>query len=242
MIDPAGKVALITGASKGIGRAIAFRFAELGINLSLASRNLELLNNVKSEIDSKFNNKTVIIPTDITKEDQIKNLVDKTLKTFGKIDILVNNAGVGRFKRIDDFTIDDYHFMFELNVKGVFLLTKYVVPYMIKRQSGHIINISSIAGKNGFKTGTLYSATKHAIQGFTWSLREDLKEYKIKVTAVCPGSVVTEFGGKRPDFVEWSLEAEDVAHACYYLVTESDTVNTAEMIIKPRYNPRNISR
>jgi len=114
---------------------------------------------------------------------------------------------------------------------------------MINRKKGQIINISSIAGKNGFKTGTLYSASKHAIQGFTWSLREDVKEFGIKVTVVCPGSVVTGFGGKdmsKVEQVEWSLEPDDVAHAIGFLVTESDTVNTAEIIIKPRYNPRTI--
>ena len=114
---------------------------------------------------------------------------------------------------------------------------------MIKRSDGHIINISSIAGKNGFKTGSLYSASKHAVQGFNWSLREDLKEFGIKVTAVCPGSVVTSFGGKdmnKVSEVDWSIEPEDIAHAIEFLVTESDTVNTAEIIIKPRYNPRTI--
>ena len=111
---------------------------------------------------------------------------------------------------------------------------------MVARESGQIINIASIAGKNGFKTGTLYAASKHAVVGYTWSLREDLKEHKIKVSVICPGSVVTAFGGKQPEKVEWSMEPEDVAHACYYLVSESETVNTAEIIIKPRYNPRKI--
>jgi NADP-dependent 3-hydroxy acid dehydrogenase YdfG len=176
----------------------------------------------------------------MTKEEDIKKLVDYAIKEFGRIDILINNAGIGRFNRIDNFTSSDYDAIFDVNVKGLFLLSKYVVPFMIKEKSGHIINISSIAGKNGFKTGTLYSASKHAVQGFTWSLREDVKEYGIKVTTVCPGSVVTGFSGKKVDYVEWSLEPGDVAHAIGFLVTESDTVNTAEIIIKPRYNPRTI--
>ncbi|MCK5342099.1 MAG: SDR family oxidoreductase, partial [Candidatus Heimdallarchaeota archaeon] len=182
-----------------------------------------------------------ILSTDLTKEEDTKKLVETTLNQFGRIDILVNNAGVGKFKRIDDFTLDDYNFIFDVNVKGLFLLTKNVVPLLIAQKSGHIINISSIAGKNGFKSGTLYSASKHAVQGFTWSLREDIKEYGIKVTAICPGSVVTRFGGKEVDKVEWSLEPEDVAHAVGYLVTESASVNTAEIVIKPRFNPRSIN-
>ncbi|MHA2294278.1 MAG: SDR family oxidoreductase [Candidatus Hodarchaeales archaeon] len=240
-MDFLGKVAIITGASKGIGRAISLKFAENDMKVILAARNTDLLQEVKDEIDQLHKGEAMVIPTDITKEESVKKLVRKTLDTFGKIDVLVNNAGVGLFKRADEFTLDDYHFLFDVNVKGVFLVTKYVVPHMIASESGQIINIASIAGKNGFMMGTLYSASKHAVVGYTWSLREDLKHYKIKVSVVCPGSVVTKFGNMQSEEVEWSMEPEDVAHACYYLVSESDTVNTAEIIIKPRFNPRKIN-
>jgi NADP-dependent 3-hydroxy acid dehydrogenase YdfG len=240
-MDILGKVAIITGASKGIGRAISLKFAENDMKVILAARNTDLLQEVKDEIDQLHKGEAMVIPTDITKEESVKKLVRKTLDTFGKIDVLVNNAGVGLFKRADEFTLDDYHFLFDVNVKGVFLVTKYVVPHMIASESGQIINIASIAGKNGFMMGTLYSASKHAVVGYTWSLREDLKHYKIKVSVVCPGSVVTKFGNMQSEEVEWSMEPEDVAHACYYLVSESDTVNTAEIIIKPRFNPRKIN-
>ncbi len=236
-----GKVVIVTGASKGIGRAISHKLASLDFNLMLVSRDLSSLNKVKSEISSLGGGEIEVLSCDLTQEDEIQNLVEKTLERFEKIDVLVNNAGVGRFKRVDDFTLDDYDFMFDLNVKGLFLLTKYIIPYLITQKSGHVINISSIAGKNGFKSGSLYSASKHAVQGFTWSLREDVKEFGIKVTAVCPGSVLTRFGGKKAENVDWSLEPEDVAHAIGFLVTESDYVNTAEIIIKPRYNPRTVN-
>ena len=234
------KTAIITGASKGIGKAISLIFAANNINVVLAARDRTQLKRVQEEIKEWSKVKSLIVPTDVTNEEQVKYLIQKTIDQFGKIDILVNNAGVGRFKRADEFTLDDYHYMFNVNVKGVFLVVKYVVPHMVARESGQIINIASVAGKNGFKTGTLYAASKHAVVGYTWSLREDLKEHKIKVSVVCPGSVVTAFGGKQPENVEWSMEPEDVAHACYYLVSESETVNTAEIIIKPRYNPRKI--
>ncbi|MHA2294439.1 MAG: SDR family oxidoreductase [Candidatus Hodarchaeales archaeon] len=234
------KVAIITGASKGIGKAIALKFAENGMNVVLAARNEQLLNDLKSEIE-RLDGDALVIPTDVTSEDQVKFLVKKAIDKYRRIDVLVNNAGVGRFKRVDEFTLEDYNYLFDVNMKGLFLVTKYVVPHMLSRESGQIINIASIAGKSGFKMGTLYSATKHAVVGYSWSLREDLKEQKIKVSVVCPGSVVTEFGGKKPDHVEWAMEADDVAHAVMFLVTESDTVNTAEVIIKPRYNPRKIN-
>ena len=235
------RVAIVTGASKGIGRAISHKLATLNMNVILVSRDLSQLDKVKNEIQDLGSGKTISLVADLTKEKEIKTLVKDTINTFGQIDILVNNAGVGKFKRVDDFTIDDYNFIFDINMKGLFLLTKYVVPHLITQKSGHIINISSIAGKNGFKSGSLYSASKHAVQGFTWSLREDIKEFGIKVTAVCPGSVLTQFGGKKTDYVEWSLMPEDVAHAIGYLVTESDSVNTAEIVIKPRFNPRSVN-
>ncbi|MFX1515456.1 MAG: SDR family oxidoreductase [Promethearchaeota archaeon] len=235
------KTAIITGASKGIGKAISLKFAANNINVVLASRNEMQLKQLQDQI-KEYKVKSLIVPTDVTNEAQVKALVQKTINEFGKIDILVNNAGVGRFKRADEFSLEDYNYIFDVNVKGIFLATKYVVPHMVSRESGQIINIASIAGKNGFKTGTLYAASKHAVVGYTWSLREDLKEYKIKVSVICPGSVVTGFGGKKPDIVEWSMEPEDVAHACYYLASESDYVNTAEIIIKPRFHPRKIDR
>ena len=233
------KVAIITGASKGIGKAVALILAENGFKVALAARSEELLQELKSKIDQNGGD-ALVIPTDVSDEESVKQLIQRILEHYGTIDVLVNNAGVGYFARADEFTVDDYDNIFDVNVKGVFLATKYTVPHMISKKSGQIINIASVAGKNGFKSGTLYSASKHAVVGYTWSLREDLKEFGIKVSVVCPGSVVTGFGGKKPDFVEWSLEVEDVAHAVMYLVNESDTANTAEMIVKPRYNPRKV--
>lgn len=233
-----GRVAIITGASRGIGKAISIKLVKRGMKVVLAARNERQLLLVKDEIDKLKKGEAFIIPTDVTKEDDVRYLVKKTLAKFGVIDILINNAGIGIFKRADEFELKDFNQIFDVNVKGVFLLTKYVVPHMIRQKLGQIINISSIAGKNGFKSGTLYAASKHAVMGYTWSLREDVKEYGIKVTVICPGSVLTNFGGKKPNKVEWSMDPEDVAHACDYLVSESENVNTAEIIIKPRYNPR----
>ncbi|MHA2109080.1 MAG: SDR family oxidoreductase, partial [Candidatus Hodarchaeales archaeon] len=124
------KVAIVTGASKGIGRAISHKLASLNIDLMLASRDLSQLEEVKKEILDLGSGKVSILKTDVTKEEEIKRLVEETLTQSKHIDILVNNAGVGKFKRIDDFTLDDYNSLFDVNVKGLFLLTKYVVPHL----------------------------------------------------------------------------------------------------------------
>ncbi|MFW9915317.1 MAG: SDR family oxidoreductase [Candidatus Thorarchaeota archaeon] len=241
-MDPKGKVAIVTGASLGIGRAIALAFASRGMKVVLAARNEEKLQAVAKQIRSDGGDALVCV-TDVTKEEQVRHLIGTTAAHYGTIDVLVNNAGVGRFKLIQDFSLDDYDFMFDVNVKGLFLCTKYAVPHLLdkkgEKEKGKIINIASIAGKTGFKYGTLYSATKFAVVGFTWSLREDLKEKGIAVSAICPGGVNTGFGDSpKSEFVEFALEPEDVAHAAMFLVEESDTANTRELELKPRYKPR----
>jgi 3-oxoacyl-[acyl-carrier protein] reductase len=241
LLHPKGKVAIITGASLGIGRAIALAFASKGMKVVLAARNKENLQAVAEKIRSEGGEALVCV-TDVTEEEQVRNLIETTVGYYGTIDVLVNNAGVGRFKLIQDFSLEDYDFMFDVNVKGLFLCTKHAVPHLLEKgqkEKGKIINIASIAGKTGFKYGTLYSATKFAVVGFTWSLREDLKEKGIAVSTICPGGVNTGFGdAPKSDFVEFALEPEDVAHAAIFLVEESDTANTRELELKPRYKPR----
>ncbi|MFQ5977786.1 MAG: SDR family oxidoreductase [Candidatus Heimdallarchaeota archaeon] len=239
-MDPEGKIAIVTGASLGIGRAIALAFAARGMKVVLAARTKDQLHEIAKQIHSEGGEALVCV-TDVTKEDQVRNLIEATIQKYGTIDVLVNNAGVGRFKPIQDFTLVDYDYMFDVNVKGLFLCTKHAVPHLLAKGKGQIINIASIAGKTGFKTGTLYSATKFATVGLTWSLREDLKEYGIAVSAICPGSVNTSFGDtpkSGDDYIEFALEPEDVAHAAIFLVEESNTANTRELELKPRYKPR----
>ncbi|MHA2497123.1 MAG: SDR family oxidoreductase, partial [Candidatus Hodarchaeales archaeon] len=208
-MDPKGKVAIVTGASIGIGRAIALAFASRGMKVVLAARNEDNLQALAEQIRSDGGEALVCV-TDITKEEQVRNLIETTVKQYGTIDVLVNNAGVGRFKLIQDFSLEDYDFMFDVNVKGLFLCTKYTVPHLLEKDEssrGKIINIASIAGKTGFKYGTLYSATKFAVVGFTWSLREDLKEKGIAVSAICPGGVNTDFGdAPKSEYIEFALE------------------------------------
>lgn len=227
------KTILITGASRGIGKAIALKLFK-NHSLVLFARSKDKLEELEQFI---INNggKCISYTGDVRNEQDVLGVVSKTLETFGTIDVLINNAGLGMYKRIDEFTLAEFKEILEINTVGPFLMTKYVVPHMMAKKQGQIINISSIAGLNGFKGGTAYSASKFGLNGFTESLREDVKEYGIAVTAVCPGGVQTEFGGShnkadRP----FLLEADDVAHTIEYLVNESETANTKLIELKPR--------
>ena len=229
------KVVLITGASKGIGKAIAEEAGKKNI-VSLFSRSEKELKSI-SETLNKQGSKSIFFVGDIKNELDIKNAVQKTIDTYGRIDVLINNAGIGYFKEISEFSYQEFDEIQKVNLYGTFLFSKYVSSYMIKAKSGYIINISSVAGLNGFKTGTAYSASKFAINGFTESLREDLKQYGIGVSVVCPGSVATGFGGldeKKQQGKDYMLEPEDVARTVQYLIDESETANAKLIELKPR--------
>lgn len=236
------KTILITGASKGIGRAIVER---LGINgpdpenkiyhsFILTARSKDKIQELAQKIN-QTGGKAIAIPCDVKNEKEIQNVVEEGLKTFGKIDVLINNAGIGKFKRVDEFNYEEFIEIIQVNLIAPFLFTKYVVPSMIKNKSGQIINISSVAGLNGFKTGTAYSASKFGLNGFTESLREDVKDYGIAVTVICPGGVRTGFGGSDENRIkDFLLEPDDVAHTVEYLIHESETANTKLIELKPR--------
>ncbi len=230
------KVIIITGASRGIGRATALRLGK-SHKVVLVARSEDQLKEIQKEL-AAIGRQSLVMKADVTVEEDVKRVINETLTRFGTIDVLINNAGIGSFKRVDQFSLEEFRHMFEVNVFGTFLFTKYVAPILISKKSGQIINISSVAGLNGFKHGTAYAATKFAVNGFTESLREDLKEYGIAVSVVCPGSVATGFGGrdarqKRLNN-DYLLEPDDVARTIEYLVEESETANTKLIELKPR--------
>jgi len=230
------KVAIVTGASKGIGRAIALSLAKEGVNVVLAARNTELLAVVQKEIH-ETGGKVVMIPTDVTSENSVKNLIIETHKRFDTIDILINNAGVGVFTNVVDMKTDDYEAMMNINLKGVFLCARGVLPTMIKQQSGEIINIASLAGKNSFAGGSVYSATKWGLIGFARSLMLEVREHNIRVVTICPGSVNTNFNDNEKDNLQ-IIQPEDVAETVMFALTMPNRVNVSEIDIRPTIKPR----
>ena len=205
-------VSLITGSSKGIGKAIALMLAKENHNVMLFGRDINALNEVQT---------------------QVKNLgVESELKKYGKIDHLINNAGIGILKKLVDSTQDEFKRQIDVNLIGVYNFTKCVVDNMIERKSGSIINIASLAGKNSFVGGTMYSATKHALLGFTRSLMLELRGYNIRVAAVCPGSVSTEFNPAH-DPKRKILQADDVAETVSLILKLPPRALASEIDLRP---------
>jgi 3-oxoacyl-[acyl-carrier protein] reductase len=231
-----GQVALITGSSRGIGLAIARRLGQLGARVSLCARQKADLERAASELRAA-GIMVLASPADVTRADEVSRLVDETQRTLGPVDILVNNAGVGIFGPFHLQTDENWNRVLDTNLKSVFLTSRAVAPEMIRRKSGHMINISSLAGKSTFANGAIYCASKWGLLGLTGCMAEELRAHGIRVSAICPGTVATEFSphvGKDPSKM---LQPDDVAHAVAALVTQSPGSFISEVQIRPTQKP-----
>jgi NAD(P)-dependent dehydrogenase (short-subunit alcohol dehydrogenase family) len=229
---PSGNVALVTGGSRGIGRAIAHRLAKLGASVAICGRDRAALEESAAGLE-KLGARSFFQVTDVTNAAQVAELVAKTEATLGPITILVNNAGIGLFGAVQEKTEADWDRVLNTNLKSAFLVSRAVVPSMIRRGSGDIINISSLAGKNTFAGGGIYCASKWGLMGLSGCMMEDLREHGIRVSVICPGSVGTEFSGRRPKDLSKALSPEDVAHAVEAIVTQRPGSFLSEIHLRP---------
>src|SRR5215467_13509192 len=214
-----GSVALVTGGSRGIGRAAALRLATLGASVAICARDRTALENSAAELE-KLGGRWLSRHVDVTNAGQVAELVSKTEAQLGPISILINNAGVGLFGPAHEKTEADWDRVLDTNLKSVFLVSRAVIPSMIRGGSGDIVNISSLAGKNTFAGGGIYCASKWGVLGLSGCMAEDLREHGIRVSVICPGSVATGFSGRGPKNAAKALQAEDVAHAVEAIVTQ----------------------
>jgi short-subunit dehydrogenase len=191
--SPGKPVAIITGASSGIGRAVALALAKRGYILALAARRLEMLEAVAAECRGLSGAPAIAIATDVASQQQVNAMVESVMDRFGQVDVLVNNAGYGIFSRVHETTDQQMRRIFDVNYFGVFYGCLAVLPAMMSRRSGHIMNVSSVVGKRGTPFHGAYCATKFAVAGLTESLRVELKPCNVRVTLVCPGLTKTEF-------------------------------------------------
>ncbi|MCM3586703.1 SDR family oxidoreductase [Mesobacillus maritimus] len=238
-----GKAAIITGASSGIGEATALALANLGVNVALAARRTDRLEELKVKIENNTNAKAIVVKTDVTSKTDVENLAKETKTAFGNIDILVNNAGVMLLSYLKNDAIDEWIQMVDVNVKGVLHALHAVLPTMLEQNEGHIINISSVAGHEVAPNHSVYSATKYAVKALSMSMEKEFSRTGIRVTNISPGAVATELAQHITDeevlesFADQKitfLQAEDIANAITYSVTQPEHVHVNEIIVRPK--------
>ncbi len=236
-----GQVAIITGASSGIGQAVARAFLGEGADLVVVARRRERLDALASEAQQK-GRRCVVVAGDAREEATAEQAVQAAQRELGRLDILVNNAGVGIYKHLVETSAADYDTMMNTNMRSTFLFTRHAVPVLLAQGSGMIINIASMAGVMGFPGEAVYCATKFAQVGFTQALDRELRPRGIKVGVLCPGGVKTEFAigtGRTEEGVAQSgmLDAEDVAGAALLMATQSAGSRIMEIRMRPMVEP-----
>ena len=236
------KTAFITGATSGIGKATAELFAKNKVRLVLCGRRKERLEELKTNL-SKLTQVT-ILQFDVSKREEVKNAIASIPEEFKKIDILINNAGNAHgLSTIQEGSIDDWEAMLDINVKGLLYVSKAIIPQMIENNSGFIVNIGSTAGKEVYRNGNVYCASKFAVNALNKSMRLDLNEYNIRVSGIHPGLVETEFSDVRfkgdSDRAKTvyqgykALQAEDIADIIHFVVTRPYHVNIEDLVVYP---------
>jgi NADP-dependent 3-hydroxy acid dehydrogenase YdfG len=239
-----GKTVFITGASSGIGKACAEAFAKIGCNLILTARRTKILKKLSDDLKSQYNIKTFIHKLDVKNKNEVDWIINSLPDEWQDIDILINNAGLARgLNTLYEDDVENWEEMIDTNIKGLLYVTRAIVPAMVERKSGHIINIGSTAGHETYPKGHVYCATKHAVNAITKGLRMDVVSKYIRVSTVDPGAVETNFSvvrfsgdkeraknvyrGLKP------LKAEDVAEAVLFCATRPEHANIAEIIMMP---------
>ena len=236
-----GKIVVITGASSGLGEATARRLSGHGALVALGARRMERIKALAEELGGS--GKAIAIQTDVTRCDQVKDLVDTAVKTYGRIDIMINNAGLMPQSLLESLRIDDWDRMIDVNIKGVLYGIAAALPYMKEQKAGHIINVSSVAGHKVGPGGAVYAATKHAVRALSEGLRQEVKPYNIRTTVISPGAVATELPNSVTDpavsgrihklYEEVAIPADSFARAVAFATSQPDDVDINEILFRP---------
>ena len=258
MLENNNKVAIVTGASSGIGYATSLALSKAGVRVAVGARRIDRLQELEKQIienDEEGRTRAaaeeifIQQKLDVTSKSDCDSFVDTVVRKWGRVDILINNAGLMPLSYFKNCKVKEWEQMIDVNIKGVLYCTSAVIPYMIDKKSGHIVNISSVAGRIVFAGGSIYCATKHAITAFSEGLRKELSpEYNIRVTCIEPGAVATELLETITDesmskFIQASkdmekLQSEDVAKAILYTVQAPNHVNVNEILLRPTAQER----
>jgi NADP-dependent 3-hydroxy acid dehydrogenase YdfG len=257
MLENNNKVAIVTGASSGIGYATSLALSKAGVRVAVGARRIDRLQELEKQIvkngdEARRRGEEEIFiqrKLDVTSKSDCDSFVDTVVRKWGKVDILINNAGLMPLSYFKNCKVEEWEQMIDVNIKGVLYCTSAVIPYMLDKKSGHIVNISSVAGRIVFAGGSVYCATKHAITAFSEGLRKELSpEYNIRVTCIEPGAVSTELLETITDesmtkFIQASknmeaLQSEDIANAILYAIQAPNHVNVNEILIRPTAQER----
>jgi NADP-dependent 3-hydroxy acid dehydrogenase YdfG len=234
------KVVVITGASSGLGEAAARHLAGQGAKVVLGARRLDRLQRLAKDLS--LGDKAAV-ETDVVKRDQVKRLVDTAVKTHGRIDVIINNAGLMPHSLLERGKVDDWERMIDVNIKGVLYGIDAALPHMKAQKSGHVINVSSVAGHLVRPGGVVYSATKHAVRIISEGLRQEVKPYNIRSTIVSPGAVATELpdsvtdpemaAGVKELYAQVAIPPDSFARAVSFAISQPDDVDINEILFRP---------
>lgn len=237
-----GKVVVITGASSGLGEATARLLSAEGALVVLGARREERLKALADEL-TKGGGKVLAIATDVTKRDQVKHLVDEAVKKFGRIDVIINNAGLMPQSLLERLLVDEWDRMIDVNIKGVLYGIAAALPYMKQQKSGHIINVSSVAGHKIRPGATVYAATKHAVRALSEGLRMEVKPYNIRTTIISPGAIDTELPNTITDpetaqrinqfYKDNAIPADSFARTVLFAMSQPENVDINEILFRP---------
>lgn len=228
-----GKTALITGGSKGIGRAIAEQMLQAGMNVGITGRSMNSLNSVTDELKAKYGDKVISFEADVRNYAAQQSAVSDLVAKFGSLDVVIANAGVGHFAPIDELTHDQWNDIIDINLTGVFNTVKAAVE-PIKQSEGYIITIASLAGTNFFAEGSAYNASKFGLVGFTQAVMLDLRKYGVKVSTIMPGSVSTYFNDHTPNEADaWKIQPEDIAELTMDILNMNPRTLPSKIEVRP---------
>ena len=233
----AGKIAIVTGAGRGIGKAVSLLLAQSGAAVVLASRSTAQLEATRDEIQSE-GARALVVPTDLTRSEEIETLVNRTLEQYGSIDYLINNAGWGKHSAVVKAKVEDWDRTFQVNLRAPMLLSRLVLPSMIERRSGAIVNIASISGRAGEANAAAYSASKAGLLAFGESLYEEVREYGIKVAAILPGFVDTPLIPATAKLDRGKMiRPDDIAQTVLFILTSAPNSCPVEITVRPQRSP-----
>ena len=237
-----GKVVVITGASSGLGEATARHLSALGAIVALGARRIERIQALADELN-RNGGKAIALATDVTRYEDVKTLVDAAVRAFGRIDVMVNNAGLMPHSPLERLKIDDWNQTIDVNIKGVLYGIAAALPYMQQQKSGHIINVSSVAGRAVRPGSAVYAATKSAVLMISEGLRQEVKPYDIRTTVVSPGAIATELPNSvtEPDvagaigkfYQQFAIPAESFARVVAFAISQPPEVDVNEVLFRP---------